>query len=127
VLLPDHLHCIWTLPPGDADFAARWSLIERVVSSACGEKYRHADWLTESKRKHRESTIWRRRYWEHQIRNESDLVPHVNYVHCNPVKRGLCRHPQGWSWSTIHRYIGSGLLPADWGGSDSVAGGKFGG
>lgn len=53
VLLPDHLHCIWTLPPDDADFAARWSLVKRRVSVACGERYRRAEWLTPSKRKHR--------------------------------------------------------------------------
>ncbi|MFV0443381.1 MAG: transposase [Planctomycetaceae bacterium] len=29
VLLPDHLHTIWTLPPGDFDFSGRWSRIKR--------------------------------------------------------------------------------------------------
>ncbi len=29
VLLPDHLHCIWTLPQGDANFSARWAIIKR--------------------------------------------------------------------------------------------------
>lgn len=126
VLMPDHLHCIWTLPSGDADFATRWSLIKRQVSTACGEHYRRGEWLTDSKRKHRESTIWQRRYWEHQIRNESDLARHLDYIHYNPVKHALCRQPQDWPWSTIHRYIGSGLLPADWGESESVADGDFG-
>ena len=32
VLLPDHLHCIWTLPPGDADYASRWNVIKRGTS-----------------------------------------------------------------------------------------------
>ena len=63
VLLPDHLHCLWTLPPGDADFATRWSLIKRWVSVACGQQYRQESWLTGSKKKHRESTLWQRRYW----------------------------------------------------------------
>lgn len=70
VLMPNHMHCIWTLPPGDADYAARWSLIARRVSLMCREAYQRTEWLTTSKRKHRESTLWQRRYWEHQIRNE---------------------------------------------------------
>jgi len=72
VLLPDHLHCIWTLPDGDADFSTRWRMIKRAVSLVCGDDYRRADWMTASKRKYRESTIWQRRFWEHQIRNEDD-------------------------------------------------------
>jgi putative transposase len=28
VVLPDHLHTVWTLPEGDADFAMRWQLIK---------------------------------------------------------------------------------------------------
>ena len=124
VLLPDHLHCLWTLSPGDSDFATRWSLIKRRVSTACGERYRRSEWLTDSRRKHRESTIWQRRYWEHQIRDESDFARHVDYIHYNPVKHGLCHQPWDWPWSTIHRYIESGLLAADWGGS--VVDGDFG-
>ena len=32
VILPEHLHTIWTLPPGDSDFALRWRLIKAVFS-----------------------------------------------------------------------------------------------
>src|SRR5215813_722670 len=34
ILLPDHLHCIWTLPLGDANYALRWNVIKRLVSQA---------------------------------------------------------------------------------------------
>ncbi|HSM98587.1 MAG TPA: transposase, partial [Gallionella sp.] len=88
VLLPDHLHCVWTLPDGDADFSTRWMMIKRAVSLACREDYRRAGWVTASKLKHRESTIWQRRFWEHQIRNENDFDSHVDYIHFNPVKHG---------------------------------------
>jgi putative transposase len=36
VLLPDHLHCIWTLPPDDAAFSKRWAMIKRFVTKGCG-------------------------------------------------------------------------------------------
>jgi putative transposase len=35
VILPDHLHCIWTLPPCDADFATRWRLIKTWFTKHC--------------------------------------------------------------------------------------------
>jgi putative transposase len=60
-LLSDHLHCVWTLPPGDADYAARWGMIKRSISLACATDYKRPEWLNDSKRKHRESTIWQRR------------------------------------------------------------------
>ena len=89
VLLPDHLHCVWTLPDGDADFSTRWMIIKRAVSLACREDYRRADWVTASKLKHRESTIWQRRFWEHQIRDEHDFARHVDYIHSTLLNTGM--------------------------------------
>ena len=119
VLLPDHVHCIWTLPPGDADFSMRWSMIKRQVSVTCGSLYKRPEWINPSKRQHRESTFWQRRYWEHQIRDESDFRRHVDYIHYNPVKHGLCRRAVGWPHSTFHRYVAQGVYSADWGGVET--------
>jgi putative transposase len=53
VLLPDHLHAIWTLPPADADFATRWRLIKTHVTQACGAtRYGRAELLTPSAATH---------------------------------------------------------------------------
>jgi putative transposase len=116
VLLPDHLHRIWTLPPGDADFSTRWGLIKRQVSISCRDAYRRTEWINASKQKHRESTLWQRRYWEHQIRDENDFMRHMDYIHFNPVKYGYCRRVDGWPYSTVHRYVEQGVYPLDWGG-----------
>lgn len=116
VLLPDHLHCIWTLPSGDADFAIRWGLIKRSVSLACATEYKRPEWMTASKHKHRESTLWQRRYWEHRIRDDQDFARHVDYIHYNPVKHGLCEQVADWPYSTFHRYAARGEIPMDWGG-----------
>jgi len=118
VLLPDHLHCIWTLPEGDADFSTRWMMIKRAVSLACRESHHRADWITASKRKHRESTIWQRRFWEHQIRHENDFIRHADYIHFNPVKHGYAERASDWPYSTFHRYVRDGIYAPDW----SVAG-----
>lgn len=121
VLLPDHLHCVWTLPEGDADFSTRWMMIKRDVSLACHDDYHRAEWMTDSKRKHRESTIWQRRFWEHQIRDENDLARHIDYIHFNPVKHGHVLHVGDWPYSTFHRYVMQGVYPTDWAGTEEIA------
>jgi putative transposase len=69
VLLPEHIHCIWTLPPGDRDFSKRWGLIKAGFSKQAHPLFHRSEWITQSKVKHRESTIWQRRFWEHQVRD----------------------------------------------------------
>ena len=117
VLLPDHLHCIWTLPPGDNDFSQRWSIIKRRVSIACRHHIK-PDWINASKAKHRESTLWQRRFWEHRIRDDEDFSRHMDYIHYNPVKHGLCEQVKDWPYSTFHRYVESDVYPMEWGGND---------
>lgn len=117
LLLPDHFHCVWTLPDSDADFSTRWMMIKRTVSLACREDFRRADLMTASKLKHRESTIWQRRFWEHQIRNEDDFARHVDYIHFNPVRHGHVQHAIDWPYSTFHRYVRDGVYTHDWAGA----------
>ena len=114
VLLPDHLHCLWTLPSGDADYSTRWNQIKRRVSIVCAAEYKRTDWLTASKRRHRESTLWQRRFWEHCIRGQDDFNRHMDYLHHNPVKHGLCKQASDWPYSTFHRYVARGVYPQEW-------------
>ena len=87
---------------------------------------RRDEWLASSKRKHREATIWQRRYWEHLIRDQQDFASHMDYIHYNPVKHGLCQQAADWPYSTFHRLVKTGVYPADWGGPLSEAEGDFG-
>ncbi len=114
VLLPDHLHTIWTLPPDDARFALRWQQIKRHVTRQCGERLHKPEWMNESKTKHRESTLWQRRYWEHQIRDDTDYQRHMDYLHYNPVKHGLVERVNGWPFSSFHRHVATGMYGLDW-------------
>jgi putative transposase len=125
VLMPDHLHCIWTLPTGDSDFSTRWSLIKRSVSRfsphiALNPALRHA-----SACKHRESTIWQRRFWEHLIRDDVDFERHLDYIHYNPVRHGYVTRAVDWPYSTIHRYVRDGVYPIDWAGGPDREWGDF--
>lgn len=118
VLLPDHLHCIWTLPEGDADFSIRWAKIKSHVSKECGAAFGARD-LSASRGKRREAGLWQRRFWEHQIRDDADFARHVDYIHWNPVKHGLVTRAIEWPYSTFHRFVQKGVYPCDWGLSDA--------
>jgi len=114
VLLPDHLHCLWTLPEGDADFSTRWNLIKRRTSQVLKDACHRPEWMNVSKTAHRELTFWQRRFWEHRIRDDRDFERHADYIHYNPVKHGLCACPADWPYSSLHRLIGQGVYPVDW-------------
>lgn len=116
VLLPDHLHTIWTLPENDADFATRWQTIKRRVSVQCPSLLLAHELLNNSKIKRREASLWQRRFWEHQIRDDKDFANHMDYLHFNPVKHGLVEQVCDWPYSTFHRYVKAGVLPENWGG-----------
>jgi putative transposase len=111
VVLPEHLHSIWRLPAGDANFALRWALIKGGFSRSLPRN----EIISASRQGKRERGIWQRRYWEHHIRDEIDLERHIDYIHYNPVKHGWVKQPTDWPHSTLHAYIERGIVAADWG------------
>jgi putative transposase len=120
VLMPDHLHTIWTLPADDADFPTRWRLIKTHVSRACGANHFRPEFLTARRNAKACCTIWQHRYWEHLLRDEDDMRYHFDYLHCNPVKHGLVSRVADWPWSSFHGYARAGVYDADWGGGSGA-------
>lgn len=112
VVLPDHLHCIIQLPPGDTDFSVRWRLMNARFSRAIPD----AQWRNAARIRRRERAIWQRRFWEHLIRDDEDFNAHMDYVHINPVKHGLVKAAAEWPYSTFHRLVRAGVYPTDWAG-----------
>ena len=110
VVLPDHLHCIWTLPENDADYAIRWSLIKGGFSRG----FKTSERRSPSRTSRRERGIWQRRFWEHAIWDEADYNNHVAYIHINPVKHRYVRRAVDWPHSSIHRHIEKGLCDPAW-------------
>ena len=107
VVLPDHLHAIWTLPPGDSDFSDRWRRIKReftVITGLTGAR-------SASKHRKGEAGLWQRRFWEHCLRSETERLECLRYVWANPVKHGLVDRAVDWPHSSVHREIRHGLLP----------------
>ena len=99
VVLPEHMHCIWTLPEGDSDYSGRWREIKKSFTRALAQ-----------------SQIWQPRFWEHAIRNDEDYRRHMDYVYINPVKHRLVGRVSDWPYSTFHRDVRQGLYPVDWAG-----------
>jgi putative transposase len=114
VLLPDHLHTLWTLPRGDERYSLRWRWIKREFArgwlAVGGREQRRSASLVHQRRR----GIWQRRFWEHTIRDESDLETHFDYIHYNPVKHGLVPRPRDWPWSSFHRWVREGHYSIDW-------------
>ena len=118
-LLPDHLHTIWTLPTGDTRYSQRWNEIKGLFSKRSRKMPNVLGSASPSRSRQLkgEVTLWQRRFWEHMIRDESDLRSHMDYLHYNPVKHGHVRRVVDWPWSSFHRYVREGVYSQDWGGS----------
>ena len=101
VVLPDHLHAVWTLPEGDADYATRWRLIKARFSRQLPMGPRRL-----SHQARQERGIWQRRFWEHHIRNQEEFAAHIRYCWINPVMHGLVERAEDWPYSSVHRDIG---------------------
>jgi len=118
VILPDHIHAIWTLPPGDADFPNRWRMIKGNFTRNL--KCKPIIGQSQSRINKGEQFVWQRRFWEHLIRDESDLTNHIEYIHFNPVKHGLVSSPADWAYTSFLEYVKNGLYTVDWGANQEL-------
>lgn len=114
MVLPDHLHTIWTLPCGDDGFSRRIGFLKKEFTKAWLARGGHEQSRSESQLDHRRRGVWQRRFWEHVIRDDSDFAAHVEYIHYNPVKHGLAKCPHAWPWSSFHRHIRLGVYSNNW-------------
>ncbi len=114
VVLPDHLHAIWTLPLGDVGYPERWREIKKAFSKSIPK----TEYRSNTRIKRRELGVWQRRYWEHTIRDEEDYATHMDYLHYNPVKHGWVQSVKEWPYSSFHHLVEKGVYLSDWGGSN---------
>jgi putative transposase len=130
VVLPDHMHCVWTLPEGDCEYSVRMAAIKARFTRAVTGTDRSVGFhptmgdvdvgeggvephptvnghpRTKSKVVKQDGRVWQRRFWEHHIRNEAGFAACVRYCWINPVKHGLVAHPGEWPFSSWHRDAG---------------------
>ena len=118
VVLPDHLHAIWTLPENDTDYSGRWREIKKMFSKALPPN----EYRNRSQRQRGERGIWQPRFWEHTIRDETDYASHMDYLHFNPLKHRLVTQREQWPYSTFHRAVAAGLYPRSWAQAVAISG-----
>lgn len=114
VILPDHMHFLWSLPRGDTGYSKRIGLMKVKFTRSIRSKDAVPFSSTQSRLKHRESDVWQRRFWEHTIRDEDDFERHFDYIHYNPVKHGLTTCPHLWPYSSFHRWVTAGVCESRW-------------
>jgi putative transposase len=114
VILPDHLHALWTLPEDDFDFATRWRLIKEAFTRAYAPGHRLPS-RDAGRAARGERTVWQRRYWDHLVRSDRDFSAHVEYIHFNPVRHGLVSAPRDWPHSTFLAWVARGSYDLTWG------------
>jgi len=108
VVLPDHIHAVWTLPPRDTDVTTWWKSIKSAFSSRLAAMPHRND----SKRRWGQADVRHCQFWVHAIRNDADFQRHVDYCHFDPVKHGLVRRPEDWAFSTVHLAPSSDMILA---------------
>jgi putative transposase len=99
VVLPEHLHAVIRMQDGAGDYPGLWREIKKGFSRRVVPG---------------EPSPWQPRFWEHTIRDETDLTRHVDYIHLNPLKHGLVTGVAHWPYSSFHRYVRNDVLPRDW-------------
>ena len=117
-LLPDHLHCIWRLPEGDANYAMRWKELKSGFTRRYLREIGPGGERNASRQKRQEAAIWQRRFWEHTIEGEDDLEVDLDYIHYNPIKHGLVERAMDWPYSSFARYVKEGIYEEDWQGGN---------
>ncbi|MFL6674295.1 MAG: REP-associated tyrosine transposase [Massilia sp.] len=112
VVLPNHAHSIWTLPPGDHDCSSRWRAVKIAFSKAMNKAGVPGA---------NDGAIWERHYRDYRVADDAEYAALVDYVHTNPLRHGFCEHPSEWPWSSLHRFLAAGfgapgpeLPPAPW-------------
>ena len=93
-VLPNHLHMVWQLPEGDADYAIRVQLMKTRFTRAVPN--------APAGRRPGERAIWQRRFWERWLRDDRQRSLAIDYTHGNPVRHGLVQDVRDWPHSTWH-------------------------
>ncbi len=91
VVMPDHLHTIWTIP--DDDHSGRWRRIKaRFSASLPKPPQRQGPAL---------GGVWHPKLWVHKIADAADLQFHMRACQMDPVRHGLVDAPGDWPYSSF--------------------------
>ena len=91
VLMPDHLHALIS-----TDYPLT---ISRVMHNI---KWISARSL--NARRGVSGPVWQHQFWDRFVRHPKEFAARLNYMHLNPVRKGLVSRPQEWRWSSYNNY-----------------------
>ena len=111
VVLPDHIHCMWTLPILRTDFLLRWNSFEKRFT----ESLYLSNAPSAASVKQPNQVIWQQSIERNEIVDALDYKAHMDYIHFNPVKHGEVTQVVQWPYSTFHRLSDRGLYSIEWG------------
>ena len=93
VFLPDHWHAI-IYPPYPLTISTVFRAVK--VSSMIGINVRRRE----------RGELWQDRFFDRALRTVKEYNETVEYIHLNPVRRGLVGDTRDWKWSSVHEYAG---------------------
>lgn len=97
VVMPDHLHAIWTLPAGDSDASGRWRQIKARFSASLPR--------TAGRPRLPAQSVWRPGLWQHRIADAADMALHLRSCQMDPVRHGLVDAPEDWPHSSFRNAV----------------------
>ena len=130
VVLPDHMHAVWTLPADDADYSQRWGWIKARFSKHLRLRggapevpdFGRRGGVNPALRKG-ETGIWQQRFWDRHARGPAERAEMVRYCHMDPVRHGLVSRPEDWLCSSVHRDMRNGTWTWTWTGAGRAVSG----
>jgi hypothetical protein len=91
VLMPDHWHAlIWPSYP---------LRIDQVLHDA-----KKIMTLRLHARRGTCGPLWQHQFWDRFVRHEKEFGERLDYMHLNPVKKGLVKRPEDWRWSSYNNF-----------------------
>ena len=91
VLMPDHWHAlIWPRPPEPI-----WRSMHDIKKVSAQRLHRE---------RHSHGPFWQHQFWDRFVRNAKEYRERLDYMHLNPVRRGLVKRPEDWRWSSYNNF-----------------------
>jgi len=115
VFMPEHVHLV-IVPTVDSVLSAIIGDIKRfsaheIHGMLLRDKMELIKALTVFRDRHTDFALWKRRFFDHNCRNDESVKQKVDYCHYNPVKRGMVSAPEDWIWSSYRWYQGRQDVP----------------
>ncbi len=97
VFMPDHWHTL--ISPAPSDTLPRLVGSLKIASNRAVNRSRRT-----------RGDFWQLRYFDRAVRTVREYRDALQYMHLNPVKKGLVRKPEDWPWSSVHSYGAPGPI-----------------